>query len=97
MDKLDQTHLQNIGANGAVPLNPESAWPEPDMTVVNSERPSAPIMTSDELQKVFGPWAGWLEAAAEVKSAPVDYVALSLLTAASAVIGNARWAVVWDS
>ena len=41
--------------------------------------------------------AGWLEAAAEVKSAPVDYVALSLLTAASAVIGNARWAVVWDS
>ena len=76
-----------------IPFDPTAQWPEPDMTVVNPERPPAPVMTPDELRQVFGPWADWMEAAAEVKSAPVDYVALSLLTAASAVIGNARWAV----
>ena len=37
---------------------------------------------------MFGPWADWLRTAAEVKGAPVDFVALALLSTASAIIGK---------
>jgi hypothetical protein len=53
-------------------------------------------MTPEEFQQVFGPWTDWLQTASEAKNAPLDFVALALLTTASACIGNTRWARPWD-
>lgn len=78
------------------PFNPATDWPEPDTTIIRPERPSAPEMSDAEFDAVFGPWADWIRGAAEVKGAPVDFVALALLSTASAIIGNTRWAVPWD-
>ena len=51
--------------------------------------PSLPI-------SVFGPdWGAWIERAADVANAPADYIALPLLSSASALIGNARWTQNW--
>src|SRR5437764_4618715 len=67
----------------------EQDWPEPDMGVLRPDRsrpPSLPL-------SVFGPaWAEWIASAAETAACPPDYVAAPLLAAASALIGNARWA-----
>jgi hypothetical protein len=41
-------------------------------------------------------WASWIETAAEAKGAPVDYVALPLLSGAGALIGNARAGQPWE-
>ena len=43
----------------------------------------------------MGAWQDWIKIAAEAANAPPDYVAGALLAAASAVIGNARWAEAW--
>jgi hypothetical protein len=40
-------------------------------------------------------WHYWLEAEAENRSAPIDFVAGGLLASASALIGNARWVSPW--
>lgn len=77
------------------PFNPTSDWATPDASIIRPERPPAPDMSVSEFNAVFGPWATWLRTAAEVKGAPVDFVALSLLSTASAIIGNTRWAVPW--
>lgn len=71
-------------------------WPVPDMTLTGMGDQPAPIMSDDELGVVFGSWADWLKTAAETKNAPIDFVALALVSAASAVIGNTRWTVAWD-
>src|SRR5680860_651762 len=78
------------------PFNPSVDWPEPDTSIIKPERPPAPEMPASEFDTVFGPWADWLRSAAEVKGAPVDFVALALLSTASAIVGNTRWAVPWD-
>ena len=78
------------------PFNPMSDWSAPDNSIICPDRPSAPVMTAAEFDTVFGPWADWLRTAAEVKGAPVDFVALALLSTASAIVGNTRWAVPWD-
>jgi hypothetical protein len=77
-------------------FNLASDWPEPDASIIRPARAPAPEMTDAEFQTVFGPWADWIREAAEVKGAPVDFVALALLSSASAIIGNSRWAVPWD-
>ncbi|MEL6234056.1 MAG: DUF3987 domain-containing protein [Pseudomonadota bacterium] len=41
------------------------------------------------------PLSTWVARAAEAKSAPRDYVFAALLTTASTLIGNARWAMPW--
>ena len=67
----------------------EPSWPEPDLRVLWPERPRAP----DFPLAAFGPaWQQWIASAAEAASCPADYVAAPLLAAASALIGNARWA-----
>ncbi|WP_228849932.1 DUF3987 domain-containing protein [Halocynthiibacter styelae] len=76
--------------------DPAMQWPAPDLSLINSDRKPAPTMSDDEFQLVFGAWSSWLKSAAEVKGTHVDYVALALLTTASAIIGNTRWAVPWD-
>jgi len=79
-----------------IPFDATSVWPDPDMTVIRPERPPAPEMTDQDFEKVFVGWSGWLRIAASVKNAHVDYPALALLSTASAIIGNTRWAVPWD-
>lgn len=66
------------------------------MTIIQPPRPRAPEMSEKEFATVFGPWAKWLRDAAEVKGSHVDFVALSLLSTASAIIGNARWTIPWE-
>jgi hypothetical protein len=65
------------------------AWGQPDMSVLQLTRRAPPTLPLD----VFGPeWARWITEAADAAAAPVDYVALPLLSLASALIGHARWA-----
>ncbi len=61
----------------------------PDMSVLRlHRRPPPPLPVA-----VFGDrWARWIGAVAESAACPPDYVAGTLLAAASALIGNARWA-----
>src|SRR5256714_4980964 len=67
----------------------EPDWPEPDMSILRPERPRAPRLPIE----AFGPaWSEWIRDAAEAAACPPDYVAAPLLAAASALIGNARWA-----
>lgn len=80
-----------------VPYVPGEGWPDPDMTLIRPERPPAPMLSDEDFAEIFGPWAGWIKAAAKAKGVPDDYVALALLCAASACIGNARWACPWPS
>jgi hypothetical protein len=48
--------------------------------------------------EMFGlEWAPWVEATAAGAACPIDYVAAPLLATASALIGNARWAMAWPS
>ena len=67
-------------------------WLEPDMSVVDGGRRAAPALPI----RVFGAWVQWIEAHAEGRSAPVDYVALGLLASASTLIGNSRWVSPWS-
>lgn len=66
-------------------------WPEPDMTVIDNRRkpPKFPL-------EILGEWKPWIEATAQSKSAPVDYVVSSLLSLLSSVIGNSRRVCAWD-
>jgi hypothetical protein len=75
----------NAAITGAAP----EPWGEPDMSVLQLTRRPPPPLPMD----VFGPeWASWITEAADAAAAPVDYVAMPLLAAASALIGHARWA-----
>ncbi len=68
-------------------------WGEPDMSVLNPRRkpPEFPL-------GLFGPfWSKWIAGKAEGCSAPVDYVAMTLLSAASALIGCSRKISPWPS
>ena len=63
--------------------------PAPDMAVLRLNRRPPPTLPLE----VFGPkWAPWIQSAAAAAAAPVDYVAAPLLSSASVLIGNARWA-----
>ena len=92
LNRYDQHHLRSVGRDDLA----ADGWPEPDMTIVNPERSPAPVMSDEDFNAVFGHWADWIRSAAAVKNAPTDYVALALLSTASAIIGNTRWAVPWD-
>src|SRR4051794_15456566 len=64
----------------------------PDMSVLRLGRRPPPELPL----QVFGDvWGNWIKEAAEAAAAPVDYVALPLLAAASSVIGHARWPMAW--
>src|SRR6185436_18142728 len=60
-----------------------SEEPLPDMSVLRVNRAPPPKLPIE----VFGPLASWLQQAAESKSAPLDYVAAALLSAAAGAIG----------
>jgi hypothetical protein len=64
-------------------------WPAPDTSILQSGRRDPPKFPLDTL----GPaWEEWVTRAASAAASPVDYVIAPLLSSASALIGNARWA-----
>ena len=64
----------------------------PQMGFLSRTRLAAPTLPLD----VLGPWWGpWVARTAIGANAPADYAAVPLLAAASALIGNARWARAW--
>ena len=78
--------LRRIFDNAAT--GPPEPWGAPDMTVTGTGRRAPPALPLN----LFGnAWARWLVTTAEAAACPVDYVAMALLTTASALIGNARW------
>ena len=67
--------------------------PLPEMGFLSRTRLPAPPLPLD----AFGPWwSAWIARTAAGANAPPDYVAAPLLAAASALIGNARWARGWQ-
>jgi hypothetical protein len=76
------------GAAAAAGIDPETQA-APDLGVLRlHRRPPSPF----PLEVLGGGWAGWVAAAARAAACPPDYVAAPLLSAASALAGNARWA-----
>lgn len=68
-------------------------WSAPDPRLLRAELPPAPPLP---LTEVMGPrLAAWIQDAAEAKGCPADYVLVSVLSAAGATIGNARWVSPW--
>ena len=66
-----------------------TSWADPDMGVPGMHRRSPPRLPIE----VFGPrWSDWIIEAADAAACPTDYVMGPLLAAASALIGNSRWA-----
>ena len=62
----------------------------PDLTILQTARHDPPPLP---VPAIFGDaWGQWIEAAAEGKGAPCDYVAGALLAVAGSLIGNSRWA-----
>ena len=83
---------QPRGPAGEVsPTDDESeAWPVPDLTILQTARHDPPPLP---VPAIFGDaWGQWIEAAAEGKGAPCDYVAGALLAVAGSLIGKSRWA-----
>ena len=68
-------------------------WGKPDLSFLyrKNEPPKFPIETFSP------PIANWLLKTAEGKSAPVDYVAGTLLSASAALIGNSRKVSPWET
>ncbi|MEO3474327.1 DUF3987 domain-containing protein [Roseomonas sp. CAU 1739] len=68
-------------------------WPMPSLALLDEKRRPAPALP---LAPFGAWWAKIIQDGAEGANAPPDYVAAGLLATASAAIGNARWARVWD-
>jgi hypothetical protein len=71
-------------ANGTAPL---PQWPEPDMRLIEDDRPPAPVLEDDALPRG---WGEYITAEAAARGCPPDYVAAALICCASACIGNSR-------
>ncbi|QJP14815.1 DUF3987 domain-containing protein [Starkeya sp. ORNL1] len=65
-----------------------SAWNSPDLSVLSNGRRPPP--TFDPVW-LGAPLKSWAELQAKGASAPLDYVGVSMLSLAAAVLGNARW------
>ena len=72
---------------------PEEPWPEPDPLLLRrSRRPPVPFP-----DKVLATeWDQWMRDTAKSAGAPPDYVAMPLLSALAALIGNARVVSPWE-
>ncbi len=66
-------------------------WPEPDMSVIKTDTPPPTFPL-----EIFPPdLALWLKQSAHSKSAPVDYLAATLLAATASLIGSSRKISPW--
>jgi hypothetical protein len=68
-----------------VPAN--DTWPDPDMRLVEDDRPHAAPLENEALP---ARWESWIAAEAKARACPRDYIAGGLIGSASAWIGNAR-------
>ncbi len=73
--------------DAAPEMTARDLWPEPDMRLVEDDRPPAPTLDDDALP---AGWGDWITAEAAARGCPRDYVAGGLIVGASAWIGNAR-------
>jgi hypothetical protein len=71
--------------NGNAPEG--DVWPEPDLSLLGNGRRPAPAFP---LSALGSRCAEWVECRAETASAPVDYVAATLLAASGALLANVR-------
>jgi hypothetical protein len=69
-------------------------WPEPAPWTLRADLPPAPALQTREV--LHPALADWVEAAADAKGAPADYVLAGLLAVAGGMIGNARWVSPWN-
>jgi hypothetical protein len=67
-------------------------WEDPDLSILDNAN-TVPHFPMSILGKF---WRGWVEASAEAKSAPVDYIAAGLLSTVGSLIGNSYWASPWN-
>lgn len=82
-----------FGANGGIADEFENTqeftdsdrWETPDWSLLHQGQMPAPRLPL----QLFGPWSSWIANAARASSAPADYVAFGLLTAAASLVGNA--------
>ena len=85
-----------IGGKEKIPLGiytyDGDDWPEPDMLVLNLDPPT-PIFPIEMLGSF---WESWITSKAKGASAPIDYVAATVLAASSTLIGNNRRISPWD-
>ncbi len=84
-----KSQLKNIRVEEKMPMTNSSGlpWPEPDLSLYRNEDIAPPTFDPDSLPPAL--WA-WCQDMAVAKACPVDFVALNLLTVASACLGNAR-------
>src|SRR5215468_1546213 len=68
-------------------MSARDTWPDPDLGLIDDDRPPAPALDDDAIPTG---WESWITAEAAARSCPRDYVAAALIGAASAWIGNAR-------
>jgi len=76
----------------ATPLCANDNWPEPDRSFLEEDT-APPVFPMEIFPHAL---ADWILKAAKSKSAPVDYVAASVLTGAASLIGSARRISLWD-
>jgi len=69
------------------PLPAGTAWDDPDLSLLQPQHGSVPAFPVQALPPFWGDWCGHVAAGAGV---PVDYVAMTLLTAAAGLIGGKR-------
>lgn len=65
----------------------KGGWPQPDLSLLDDRRAERPAFPDDVLPPF---WQAWARHVACGASAPIDYVALSLLTATSSLLGGIR-------
>ncbi len=75
--------LAATAASEDVPI----VWPAPDLSLLEDRQSALPAFPLDRLPPA---WRRWVAHAAHGASAPVDHVALSLLTVAAGLVGAAR-------
>ena len=73
--------------DAASEMTDRDTWPEPDMRLINDDRPPAPELENDALPSG---WEAWITAEAEARACPRDYVAAALICAVSGWVNNAR-------
>lgn len=80
-----------LAVNRATGQAPPLPWLDPDLSLLNPH-----IIQPPPFPEVLpAGWMPWALEAAEAAGCPVDYVALALLAAAGALIGNGRWGQPW--